>query len=94
MGIGPLPAFACQPPPVSLAGEVAALNPRTEGARVQAVLLECCRGLGPTQTLLRRHRELVEGSDLASNPVDSLGDVAVKFRVTGVVDLGFCERHD
>src|SRR5215469_9119830 len=56
MGLAPLPAFAGEPAPVSLTGEVAAVDPRLKGARVQTVLLKCCRCLGPTQTLLQQPR--------------------------------------
>src|SRR5215472_12667251 len=59
MGLGPLPAFAGEPAPVSLTGEVAAVDPRPKGARVQTVLLKCCRCLGPTQTLLQQPRTVV-----------------------------------
>ena len=59
MGLSPLPAFAGEPAPVSLTGEVAAVDPRPKGARVQTVLLKCCRCLGPTQTLLQQPRTVV-----------------------------------
>jgi len=35
------------------------VDPRPKGARVQTVLLKCCRCLGPTQTLLQQPRTVV-----------------------------------